>query len=380
MPEERSARERIIDAYFEALKNKRYDKITVSSLIKKAGVNRSTFYRYFIDIYDLYDSVCDETAKEIISSIKFENLDGIFEQNFSLLSRQYFNSYDIHLKHMDKVNALAGKNGNLKIVKKYRERYIERLKAEMGTEKFDKNEEYLLDMVPDCNIMVVCVLYFLKNGEIFSLRDRLPNVSLRKDFMSNILTVNDILSDEKSAIEYKLLIAAYNAWKKKKTINLTVSDLTKAAGISRTEFYTCHKNLAGFYNDFAVNSAYVLSKYVIDTALSDMDTLDKFKFNMQELTESIGSFLDSIDHSILFGFLFICCSAAYRKFRQIIKNEIGEEMFNEKGVDILTFFCGVFLIVTRYAISGDRENYLYSLELAFNFREENIMKTRSSSL
>ena len=58
----------------------------------------------------------------------------------------------------------------------------------------------------------------LKNGEIFSLRDRLPNVSLRKDFMSNILTVNDILSDEKSAIEYKLLIAAYNAWKKKKTI------------------------------------------------------------------------------------------------------------------------------------------------------------------
>ncbi len=373
MNEEKNAREKIIDAYFSCLKTRKYDKITVSSVIRKANVNRSTFYRYFVDIYDLYDCVCDETAGEVVSSIRFENLDGFFQQNFELLSKQYLNAYDIFPKYKDRINALAGKNGNLKVVKKYREKYAERLKREIGTDKLTENEEYLIELVPDCSIMVIYVLSSLMSGESFSLREHLPNIPFKKDFMTNILTVNDVLSDEKSAIEYKLIIAAYNTWKRERNVNLTVSDITKAAGISRTEFYICHKNIADFYNNFATNAAYVLSKYVIETALSDLNTLDNLKFDMQELTGSIGRFLNSIDHSLLFRFLFVCCGAAYKKYCQIIENEIGKDKLDEKSRDILTFFCGIFLIVVRYAISGDREKYLYSLRLAFDFREQNIM-------
>lgn len=216
MPEEKSAIERIIDAYFYLLKTRRYDMITVSSVIRKAGVNRSTFYRHFVDIYDLYDSVCDETAQEIVSAIHFENLDGFLNYEFETIGRQCVNTFDVYLKYKNKIDILSGKNGTLKIVKKFREKYAERFRKHIGSEAVGEKEEYLINLIPDCSMAIAYSVFSIKSGEPYSLRDFLPSVPFKKSFMSNILTVNDILSDEKSAIEYRLLMATYSTWKNKK--------------------------------------------------------------------------------------------------------------------------------------------------------------------
>ena len=48
----------IKDCFFELLSEKDINKITVSELCNKADINRATFYRYYIDIYDYDDRWC----------------------------------------------------------------------------------------------------------------------------------------------------------------------------------------------------------------------------------------------------------------------------------------------------------------------------------
>lgn len=40
-------------AFIELLKKQRFEKISVETILKKAEINRSTFYKYFLDKYDL---------------------------------------------------------------------------------------------------------------------------------------------------------------------------------------------------------------------------------------------------------------------------------------------------------------------------------------
>lgn len=52
------------------------NKITVSSLCKRAEINRSTFYNYYDNIYDLLKKIEDEIFNEIKEDVKKHELDG----------------------------------------------------------------------------------------------------------------------------------------------------------------------------------------------------------------------------------------------------------------------------------------------------------------
>lgn len=65
-PERRAkTRKRIMDAYISLLDGGGSARITASSVIEKAGVNRSTFYVYFTDIEDVYGSIEDELIEDM---------------------------------------------------------------------------------------------------------------------------------------------------------------------------------------------------------------------------------------------------------------------------------------------------------------------------
>ena len=55
-------------ALISLLKKKSFDYITVSEVCETAGVNRSTFYSNYIDIYDLAEKVKDLGIEKIYSS------------------------------------------------------------------------------------------------------------------------------------------------------------------------------------------------------------------------------------------------------------------------------------------------------------------------
>ena len=61
------ADEAIYDAFFLVLREKDLDKITVSDIIKRAGIVRSTFYNHYENIPALVIAVEDRTIKDIFS-------------------------------------------------------------------------------------------------------------------------------------------------------------------------------------------------------------------------------------------------------------------------------------------------------------------------
>lgn len=50
----------IIEAFVELIETKAFNKITINDITQKAMINRATFYRHFLDKYDLMDTVVKE--------------------------------------------------------------------------------------------------------------------------------------------------------------------------------------------------------------------------------------------------------------------------------------------------------------------------------
>ena len=50
----------IQDAFLELLREKPLTQITVTELVKKAGINRTTFYKHYLDVPDLLEIIEDE--------------------------------------------------------------------------------------------------------------------------------------------------------------------------------------------------------------------------------------------------------------------------------------------------------------------------------
>lgn len=58
----------LADALKTAMREKPFQKITVSELVVRAGLNRKTFYYHFQDIYALLKWVLEEDAERLVSS------------------------------------------------------------------------------------------------------------------------------------------------------------------------------------------------------------------------------------------------------------------------------------------------------------------------
>ena len=65
-------REFFMEAFLKALREKPLNKISVKELCQRTGYNRSTFYYYFEDVYDLRKQVETNLIHSIISEISLQ--------------------------------------------------------------------------------------------------------------------------------------------------------------------------------------------------------------------------------------------------------------------------------------------------------------------
>jgi len=68
-----ATRQAFVDAFLQLHKKKPINKISVREIVEITGNNRSTFYRYFEDVYALYDYI-QETLFRQISPVVLNNL------------------------------------------------------------------------------------------------------------------------------------------------------------------------------------------------------------------------------------------------------------------------------------------------------------------
>ena len=91
----------IKDTFLNLLKEKEISKITVSEICKLSDINRATFYRYYLDVYDLLEQIeqdfmlelADATEKEKKTSVSIFTYDilEVFSNNKELV-KLIFNS------------------------------------------------------------------------------------------------------------------------------------------------------------------------------------------------------------------------------------------------------------------------------------------------
>ncbi|MCR5101980.1 MAG: TetR/AcrR family transcriptional regulator [Butyrivibrio sp.] len=80
-----TAEEAIMDSFFLLIKEKDYDKITVSDIVKKSGIVRSTFYNHYESVIDLVSAIEDKTIDDI-----FKLMESFHPKNDRDLCRSYF--------------------------------------------------------------------------------------------------------------------------------------------------------------------------------------------------------------------------------------------------------------------------------------------------
>lgn len=91
---------KIVNAFFELRKKKPIEKISVVDLCKLAGVNKSTFYYHYCDVYDLSDKLETQLMEEIISSIS--DPETLLEDT-NAISKELFKAY---ISRLDRINVL----------------------------------------------------------------------------------------------------------------------------------------------------------------------------------------------------------------------------------------------------------------------------------
>lgn len=76
-------RENLIDAFWSLYSQKKIDHISVKEITDKAGYHRSTFYEYFVDIYDLLnqleESLLAFVKEKVLNSLAVEQNDDILQ-------------------------------------------------------------------------------------------------------------------------------------------------------------------------------------------------------------------------------------------------------------------------------------------------------------
>ena len=92
----RESQEKIERAFIELLQTRQINEITISDLIKITGLNRSTFYANYIDIYDLADKTREKLESEF--SNLFADYDYFNERSGALKMFTHIKEHQIFYK------------------------------------------------------------------------------------------------------------------------------------------------------------------------------------------------------------------------------------------------------------------------------------------
>ncbi|MBY9078726.1 TetR/AcrR family transcriptional regulator [Paenibacillus sp. CGMCC 1.18879] len=116
-------RQIFIDVFCELYSQKPIEKISIQEIANKSGYNRSTFYQYFTDIYDLLDFVENDLLNYIKEELANKELSiHTVQDAFHCLDKK---------EHLLVLNALLGDYGN--------PRFLKRLKKEITLEQLELN-------------------------------------------------------------------------------------------------------------------------------------------------------------------------------------------------------------------------------------------------
>lgn len=124
----KESRSKIEAVFLDLIQDKELNKISVSEICKKSGLNRTTFYANYVDIYDLADSIRRTLEENYFQNYFEPNQDYNYNSNSflrlfrhikenQLMYKTYFKlGYDSNYKIIDYSKDLALKHFNNRFI------------------------------------------------------------------------------------------------------------------------------------------------------------------------------------------------------------------------------------------------------------------------
>ncbi|MGL5348734.1 MAG: TetR-like C-terminal domain-containing protein [Peptostreptococcaceae bacterium] len=165
----------LIDAFWHFYCEKRIEKITIKEITIKAGYNRSTFYEYFTDIYD----VLEQIENSLVPNLDELPPISILNKNNEIPLNLFFKLYEENEKYY---SILLGDNGDPAFASKLKNSIKPLLKEALVAQvklselEFDFVLEYILSS------MIGIMSYWFKKDKTLPA-DRL--IFILKDIMEN---------------------------------------------------------------------------------------------------------------------------------------------------------------------------------------------------
>lgn len=232
---ENSARGKLFYAFLQLLEHKRYDKIKVSELIEAADVNRSTFYRYYSDIYDFYDRICSGglfyTTSGLDKCAENKSLEVGLNAFYAVITERIALFADV-------LKRVCGKNGSVLFLSKFRGYLLDRFEEAFKPQT--KNDGALLLFFTE-RIYVYLLRTVCGSADIEAISKNSYVYSPEKGVFENIV---DCISPGNSAVFRALMTVGAQTFLMKEPRSLNVNNITKNACVSRTEFYNYFGNMS----------------------------------------------------------------------------------------------------------------------------------------
>jgi len=131
-------RENLIQAFWSLYCEKKIEHITVKEITDKAGYHRSTFYEYFVDIYDvlnqLEDALLEHSKMNVIKSLDAGSKDD-FTQKIA----------NIYEEKGNYLSVLLGENGDPQFAQKIKSIMRPALSNALGLSEEDIHTSYIFE-------------------------------------------------------------------------------------------------------------------------------------------------------------------------------------------------------------------------------------------
>ncbi len=155
-----NTRQNIIDAFWMLYCEKRIDKITVADITLKAGYNRSTFYEYFADVYDVLDQLEQSLLPNIEELPPLKPSSELDVQPIDMFIKLYSNSRKYYV-------VLLGEKGDPAFAGKIKNGIKEKLKEQLE-ESGEQNIELDYRLEYFLSAIIGILTYWFKNDENIS--------------------------------------------------------------------------------------------------------------------------------------------------------------------------------------------------------------------
>ncbi|MCC8135293.1 MAG: TetR/AcrR family transcriptional regulator [Ruminococcus sp.] len=143
-----ATRQGFIDAFWTLYKEKGIEKISVSEITKISGNNRSTFYHYFLDVYDLLEQIEDKLLEDVNRDLK---------SAFGCVADEISSSDDFNIlfsritpvfrKYEEKLFVLIGSHGDPKFSGLLRKHMKENLLAFQVLPSDTEHIDYIINFI-----------------------------------------------------------------------------------------------------------------------------------------------------------------------------------------------------------------------------------------